>query len=202
MFFYGIIMNLYYIYVVHYNTSTCEVKLKVMWHSVSCRFKLKSFLLGGRRSNLWSVAQKVNVLWQPKWPLYLLHFSLCITVSPWLTSSSLSPVPTQFLSCWLQDDVTFYVSVVAYAALVFFFNVAVNYLYKHSTFGYMGILLISFHTILEGLPTELNRQQLFLTILESHNSIYCILKFIHFKIDKSSSELLFNLAWLLVVDQI
>lgn len=136
MFFYGIIMNLYYIYVVHYNTSTCEVKLNVMWHSVSCstafcRFKLKSFLFGGRTSNLCSVAQKVNVLWQPKWPLYLLHLSLCITVSltvsPWLTSSSLSPVPTQFLSCWLQDDVTFYVSVVAYAALVFFFNVAVNY---------------------------------------------------------------------------
>ncbi|XP_042287315.1 adhesion G-protein coupled receptor G2-like [Thunnus maccoyii] len=28
--------------------------------------------------------------------------------------------------CWLQDDVTFYVSVVAYAVLVFLFNIAVN----------------------------------------------------------------------------
>jgi len=31
------------------------------------------------------------------------------------------------LSCWLQDDVTFYVSVVGYAALVFLFNIAVNH---------------------------------------------------------------------------
>lgn len=33
---------------------------------------------------------------------------------------------TLFHSCWLQDDVTFYVSVVAYAVLVFLFNLAVN----------------------------------------------------------------------------
>lgn len=47
--------------------------------------------------------------------------------------NSLHP-PSFLLSCWIQDDVTFYVSVVAYAALVFLFNIAVkcSNLLKHS----------------------------------------------------------------------
>ncbi|TNN88608.1 Adhesion G-protein coupled receptor G4 [Liparis tanakae] len=38
---------------------------------------------------------------------------------------SLEPLDDSDNFCWLQDDVTFYVSVVAYAALVFLFNIAV-----------------------------------------------------------------------------
>ncbi|XP_061559201.1 adhesion G-protein coupled receptor G4 [Phycodurus eques] len=39
--------------------------------------------------------------------------------------SSLEPLDNTDNFCWLQDDVTFYVSVVAYALLVFLFNIAV-----------------------------------------------------------------------------
>lgn len=35
-------------------------------------------------------------------------------------------LPPRSPSCWLQDDVTFYVSVVAFAVLVFIFNIVVN----------------------------------------------------------------------------
>uniref|UniRef100_UPI0037E99C34 adhesion G-protein coupled receptor G6 n=1 Tax=Semicossyphus pulcher TaxID=241346 RepID=UPI0037E99C34 len=38
---------------------------------------------------------------------------------------SLEPLDNSDNFCWLQDDVTFYVSVVAYAALIFLFNIAV-----------------------------------------------------------------------------
>ncbi|XP_054482374.1 adhesion G-protein coupled receptor G2 [Anoplopoma fimbria] len=39
--------------------------------------------------------------------------------------NSLKPLDNSDNFCWLQDDVTFYVSVVAYAVLVFLFNIAV-----------------------------------------------------------------------------
>ncbi|XP_051902569.1 adhesion G-protein coupled receptor G2 isoform X2 [Hippocampus zosterae] len=39
--------------------------------------------------------------------------------------SSLKPLDNTDNFCWLQDDVTFYVSVVAYASLVYLFNIAV-----------------------------------------------------------------------------
>ncbi|XP_019719701.1 adhesion G-protein coupled receptor G2 isoform X2 [Hippocampus comes] len=39
--------------------------------------------------------------------------------------SSLKPLDNSDNFCWLQDDVTFYVSVVAYALLVYLFNIAV-----------------------------------------------------------------------------
>nr|XP_020506767.1 adhesion G-protein coupled receptor G4-like isoform X1 [Labrus bergylta] len=39
--------------------------------------------------------------------------------------SSLQPLDNSDSFCWLQDDVTFYVSVVAYAVLIFLFNIAV-----------------------------------------------------------------------------
>ncbi|XP_077362082.1 adhesion G-protein coupled receptor G4 [Festucalex cinctus] len=42
-----------------------------------------------------------------------------------VTRSSLAPLDNSHDFCWLQDDVTFYVSVVAYALLVFLFNIAV-----------------------------------------------------------------------------
>lgn len=48
--------------------------------------------------------------------LLFLHFSL----------SLFSLFPSTSVSCWLQDNVTFYVSVVAYAVLVFLFNIGVN----------------------------------------------------------------------------
>lgn len=56
-------------------------------------------------------------------PLFL-HFSLSLSLLPWLTLFSL--FPSTSVSCWLQDNVTFYVSVVAYAVLVFLFNIGVN----------------------------------------------------------------------------
>lgn len=56
--------------------------------------------------------------------LLFLHFSLSLSLLPWLTLFSL--FPSTSVSCWLQDNVTFYVSVVAYAVLVFLFNIGVN----------------------------------------------------------------------------
>ncbi|KAK7926346.1 hypothetical protein WMY93_008656 [Mugilogobius chulae] len=41
------------------------------------------------------------------------------------TKGSLQPLDTSNDFCWIQDNVTFYVSVVGYAALVFLFNIAV-----------------------------------------------------------------------------
>lgn len=56
--------------------------------------------------------------------LLFLHFSLSLSLLPWLILFSL--FPSTSVSCWLQDNVTFYVSVVAYAVLVFLFNIGVN----------------------------------------------------------------------------
>ncbi|XP_075342884.1 adhesion G-protein coupled receptor G4 [Odontesthes bonariensis] len=41
------------------------------------------------------------------------------------TRSALQPLDNSDNFCWIQDDVTFYVSVVAYAALLFLFNIGV-----------------------------------------------------------------------------
>ncbi|XP_072231659.1 adhesion G-protein coupled receptor G2-like [Leuresthes tenuis] len=46
------------------------------------------------------------------------------------TRSASQPLDNSDNFCWIQDDVTFYVSVVAYAALVFLFNIGVNDLCK------------------------------------------------------------------------
>lgn len=47
-----------------------------------------------------------------------------------------------FLSCWLQDNVTFYVSVVAYAVLVFLFNTAVKPKTFHEVYYYYYYTLL------------------------------------------------------------
>lgn len=101
-------------------------------------------------------------------PLFL-HFSLSLSLLPWLILFSL--FPSTSVSCWLQDNVTFYVSVVAYAVLVFLFNIGVNIctyiqttkhwlLSIYSWLLYHSILLITF-LVLERICTGLIKALLF-----------------------------------------
>ncbi|KAK9536428.1 hypothetical protein VZT92_006206 [Zoarces viviparus] len=58
-------------------------------------------------------------------PLVICTIVLIVDREAYGSQQSLEPLDNSDNFCWLQDDVTFYVSVVAYAVLVFLFNTAV-----------------------------------------------------------------------------
>ncbi|XP_075957520.1 adhesion G-protein coupled receptor G2 [Anarhichas minor] len=58
-------------------------------------------------------------------PLVICTIVLLVDREAYGGQQSLAPLDNSDDFCWLQDDVTFYVSVVAYAVLVFLFNTAV-----------------------------------------------------------------------------
>nr|XP_046267466.1 adhesion G-protein coupled receptor G2-like [Scatophagus argus] len=59
------------------------------------------------------------------WGIPLVICILVLTVNRDAYGSHLQPLDNSDSFCWIQDNVTFYVSVVAYATLVFLFNIAV-----------------------------------------------------------------------------
>uniref|UniRef100_A0A3Q2FXF7 Adhesion G protein-coupled receptor G4b n=1 Tax=Cyprinodon variegatus TaxID=28743 RepID=A0A3Q2FXF7_CYPVA len=88
-------------------------------------FLLASFTwMGLEAINMYFALVKVFNVYVPSYILKFCYFFLCLyNIS--LCNDTLCRVTLCHNSCWLQDDVTFFVSVVAYAGLICLFNIGV-----------------------------------------------------------------------------